>query len=59
MTLLFQVISLVANNKRTFHFFKDYSNLLRMFGLKQSIEEPDRITCTSKSLIDHILCNNR
>ena len=39
--------------------FKGYSNLLRNFGLKQIIEEPTRVTCTSRSLIDHILCNNQ
>ena len=32
---------------------------MRIFGLKQIIEEPTRVTCTSKSLIDHILCNNQ
>ena len=30
-----------------------------MFGLKQIIEEPTRITCTSKSLFDHISCYNQ
>ena len=39
--------------------FKGYSNLLRMFGLKQILEEPTRITCTSKSLIDHICVTMR
>ena len=30
-----------------------------MFRLQQIIREPTRITSTSKSLIDHILCNNQ
>ena len=28
-----------------------------MFGLKQLIESPTRITCSSSSIIDHILAN--
>ena len=57
--IIISEILIVAYNKISFHFFKDYSNLFRMFGLEQLIEEPARITCTSKSLIDHILFNNR
>ena len=47
--------------QNNFSLFKDCSILLRMFCLKQIIEQPARITCTFKLLIDHIyiLCNNR
>lgn len=38
--------------------FKNYCNILNMFSLKQLIAEPTRITASSSSLIDHILCNN-
>ena len=34
---------------------KNYFEFYTMFGLKQSIEIPTRITCSSFSIIDHIL----
>ena len=34
-------------------------NILRMFNLQQLISEPTRVTYSSKSLLDHILCNNK
>ena len=49
----------ICLQQKTSSLFKAYSNLLRMFSLQQIIGEPTRITSTSKSLIDHILCNNQ
>ena len=36
---------------------KNYSDLCAMFGLKQLIENPTQITCSSSSIIDHILAS--
>ena len=36
----------------------DYKKLLRLFGCKQLIESPTRITETCSSLLDHIITNN-
>ena len=36
---------------------KNYFNFCTMFGLKQLIESPTRITCSSSSIIDHILAS--
>ena len=36
---------------------KNYSDLCTMFGLKQLIENPTQITCSSSSIIDHILAS--
>ena len=37
---------------------KDYMKLLRLFGCKQIIESPTRITESCSSLLDHIITNN-
>ena len=37
--------------------FKTYSDLLQSFSLKQLINEPTRVTSTSSSVIDHVICN--
>ena len=39
--------------------YKEYSALLKLFSLDQIITEPTRITPTSSSVLDHILCNNK
>ncbi|XP_071941115.1 uncharacterized protein [Antedon mediterranea] len=38
---------------------KQYEELLNNHGMDQIIKEPSRITSTSSTLIDHILCNNK
>lgn len=37
---------------------KKYQNCLNRFNLKQIIDEPTRVTCTSKTLIDHVVVNS-
>ena len=37
--------------------YKKYSNILNMYALEQLISKPTRISSSSSSLIDHILCN--
>ena len=39
--------------------FKAYANISKLFDLDQIITEPTRITDTTTSLLDHILCNNK
>ena len=39
--------------------FKNYKNILDLFNFKQLIKDPTRITDTSSTLIDHIICNNQ
>ena len=46
-------------SQRSSSILKSYKNLLKLFDLEQIIAEPTRITPTSSSLIDHILCNNK
>ena len=46
-------------SQRSSSILKLYTNLLKLFDLEQIIAEPTRITPTSSSLIDHILCNNK
>jgi len=36
---------------------RNYNNMLNLFNLKQLIKEPTRITCNSKTIIDHIVVN--
>jgi exonuclease III len=38
--------------------YKIYENMLHMAGFKQLISTPTRVTDSSKSIIDHVLCNN-
>lgn len=37
---------------------KSYKNILNMGNLKQLIKDPTRVTPTSSTIIDHIVCNN-
>ena len=37
--------------------FKKYKEFISNFGLKQLIQNPTRITCSTSSLLDHILTN--
>ena len=37
--------------------FKSYESVLKLFDFTQLIKDPTRVTTTSKSVIDHILCN--
>lgn len=46
----------VIDNKS--HLSQTYNKVLKLFGLKQLIKGVTRLTDTSKSLIDHILCNS-
>ncbi|KAK3085363.1 hypothetical protein FSP39_002164 [Pinctada imbricata] len=39
--------------------FKSYSDVLRFFDLSQLIIDHTRVTSSSCSIIDHILCNNK
>ena len=36
---------------------KKYAEVLNMFGLKQLINSPTRVTRKSSTIIDHVLCN--
>ena len=45
--------------QRSSSIFKAYANILKRFDLDQIITEPTRITDTTTSLLDHILCNNK
>ncbi len=38
---------------------RNYSSVCNLFGLKQLISEPTRVTDKSSTLLDHILCNNQ
>ena len=38
--------------------YKNYQNILNMSGFKQLIHTPTRVTDTSSSAIDHVMCNN-
>ena len=42
---------------RTDSLVTSYSNTLDMFGLKQIVTKPTRVTRTSRTLIDHINTN--
>ena len=39
-------------------YYKKYQDMLTMSGFKQLIFTPTRVTATSKSAIDHVICNN-
>ena len=43
---------------KTYGLLKKYLDMLGLFHLKNLINEPTRITSTSSSAIDHIICNN-
>ena len=43
--------------KQNSSMFKKYSDILQSFSLKQLINEPTRVTSTSSSVIDHVICN--
>ena len=45
------------NDKTACPQFKKYKEFINNFGLKQLIRHPTRITCSTSSLIDHILTN--
>ena len=45
--------------QRSSNIFKSYNNVLKLFDLDQIITEPTRITNTTTSLLDHILCDNK
>ena len=45
--------------KKASSLYKAYANILRIFNLDQIITEPTRVSNTSSTLIDHILCNNK
>ena len=42
--------------KNTSSSCKSYKNILNMFNLKQLIDAPTRVTPTSCTIIDHIIC---
>lgn len=48
----------ICCKSNTSSLYKPYKNILEMFNLKQLIKEPTRITSTSSTIIDHIICNN-
>ena len=39
-------------------YYKKYQDMLTTSGFKQLIYTPTRVTATSKSAIDHVICNN-
>ena len=58
------MVIMFSKNTIFFHAFrsrmifdKNYFDFCTMFGLKQLIESPTRITCSSSSIIDHILAS--
>ena len=44
-----------SNNKNLDSFTKKYHEYSTLFGLKQLIKSPTRVTCNSSSIIDHVL----
>ena len=36
---------------------RKYANILKVLNLKQLIRSPTRVTCTSSTVIDHVLTN--
>ena len=38
--------------------YRQYEQILKLFNLKQLINEPTRITENTSSVIDHILCSD-
>ena len=38
--------------------FKKLTNVLHLFHCKQLINSPSRITCSTSTILDHIICNN-
>ena len=55
-TYMFQKNSLLQNQSIPSD-IKKYHEFCAMFGLKQLIEVPTRVTCSSSTIIDHILAN--
>ena len=51
-------MNICMSNKKS-PLFKKYCNILNMFSLVQLITEPTRISSSSSSIIDHILCNTK
>lgn len=49
----------ICSLQRASGIHRSYANNLKLFNLGQIINEPTRITNSSKSLLDHILCNNK
>ena len=41
----------------SYHDFKNYHQFCTMHGLKQLIQSPTRVTCSTSTLIDHILAS--
>ena len=39
-------------------YYKKYQDMLKMTGCRQLIFTPTRVTATSKSAVDHVICNN-
>ena len=39
--------------------FQKLSNVLNLFNCKQLIDTPTRITCSSSTILDHVICNNK
>ena len=52
-------INLSTNNKQpSSPLLKQYKDFLCTYGLKQLVKSPTRITCTSSSIIDHVITNS-
>ena len=56
-TVLLGDFNICYNDKKG-PLYKSYSTTLKMFNLTQIIKDPTRVTDTSSTIIDHILCNN-
>lgn len=48
----------ICSMKKESSLYKIYQNVLQLFGLNQLINSPTRITKSSSSALDHIICNN-
>ena len=52
-------INLSTNNKQpSSPLLKQYKDFLCTYGLKQLVKSPTRITCSSSSIIDHVITNS-
>ena len=49
----------ISGLQRSSSIFKSYANILKLLNLDQIINEPTKITPTTSSLPDYILCNNK
>ena len=56
ITYIFQKNNLLQNQSIP-SYIKKYYELCAMFGLKQLMEVPTRVTCSSSTITDHVLAS--